>query len=205
MTLLIQSLATAWHDRDDFYVGGNMFIYFSETQVRNNDFRGPDVFVVLDTERRERKAWVVWEEDGRTPDVVIELLSDSTKSVDFGVKKRIYERVLRVPEYFLFDPFTLEFEGFELESGVYVSKQPSAEGWLRSKRLGLSLGVVRGEFELLETDWLRWFNAEGQMLKTPEEFGRATAQRAELEAQRALAAEARVRELEAELAKRSSS
>ena len=40
-----------------------MFLYFSKTQAKNNDFRGPDVFVVMNTSRRERKSWVVWEED----------------------------------------------------------------------------------------------------------------------------------------------
>src|SRR5687768_1123220 len=72
MNLLIDSLFHAWRDRDDFYAGGNMFLYFSETQKKKNDFRGPDVFVVLHTTRRDRKSWVVWEEDGRTLDVVIE-------------------------------------------------------------------------------------------------------------------------------------
>src|SRR5512134_2392174 len=72
MTVLIESLEHAWRGRDDFYVGGNMFLYFSETQVRHNDFQGPDVFVVMGTTRRERRAWVVWEEGGQVPDVVIE-------------------------------------------------------------------------------------------------------------------------------------
>lgn len=55
MSLLVDSLEDSWRERDDFYVGGNMFLYFSAAQVRNNDFRGPDVFVVLNTTRRERK------------------------------------------------------------------------------------------------------------------------------------------------------
>jgi len=49
MVSLILSLRLAWKDRTDFYVGGNMSVYFSEPQSRKNDFRGPDVFVVLDT------------------------------------------------------------------------------------------------------------------------------------------------------------
>src|SRR4051794_34382936 len=40
--LLIDSLTEHWRDRDDFYVGGDMFLYFSAEQVRNRDFRGPD-------------------------------------------------------------------------------------------------------------------------------------------------------------------
>ncbi|WP_437604602.1 hypothetical protein WMF20_25545 [Sorangium sp. So ce834] len=34
-------------DREDVYVSGNVAIYFSELQAKKNDFRGPDVFVVL--------------------------------------------------------------------------------------------------------------------------------------------------------------
>jgi Uma2 family endonuclease len=57
MTVLIESLEYAWQDRTDFYVGGNMFLYFSEIQAKKNDFRGPDVFVVMNTTRRDRRAW----------------------------------------------------------------------------------------------------------------------------------------------------
>src|SRR5688572_19329135 len=68
MTLLIQSLKRAWADRHDYFVGGNMFVYFSELQVTRNDFRGPDVFVALDTTDRDRRSWVGWGE-GKLPDV----------------------------------------------------------------------------------------------------------------------------------------
>jgi len=69
--LLKDTLMDAWRDRRDFFVAGNMFVYFSERQIRANDFRGPDVFVVLDTEPKGRKSWVAWEEGGKLPDVVI--------------------------------------------------------------------------------------------------------------------------------------
>jgi Uma2 family endonuclease len=71
------------------FVGGNMFIYFSPNQVRNEDYRGSDVFVVLDVPRKERKSWVLWEEE-KAPDVVIELLSESTAQKDKEEKKLIY-------------------------------------------------------------------------------------------------------------------
>src|SRR5262245_33364759 len=81
-TVLIDSLAVAWSDRRDYYVAGNMFVYFSEQQIKRNDFRGPDVFVVLGAERKPRKSWVAWEEGGKLPDVVIEVISESTEHVD---------------------------------------------------------------------------------------------------------------------------
>lgn len=76
-----------------------MFVYYSTAQVRDRNFQGPDVFAVLDVPRGERKSWVLWEE-GKRPDVVIELLSDSTAQRDKTEKKQLYQNCLRVTEYF---------------------------------------------------------------------------------------------------------
>jgi Uma2 family endonuclease len=186
MTLLIESLDEGL-ERDDFYVGGNMFVYFSEVQARKNDFRGPDVFVVLDTARGERKAWVVWDEEGRMPNIVIELLSESTAHVDRGEKKRIYAQSLRVAEYFLFDPYTKELEGFTLDllSRQYIPKQPDARGFLRSEQLGLYLGAVSSEPWGRSDSWLRWIDDHGKPLPHSTERLRAQLARANDEAERA--------------------
>ncbi|HEY9674986.1 MAG TPA: Uma2 family endonuclease, partial [Waterburya sp.] len=81
MDLLIDALIPWLEKREDGYVGGNMFVYYSLAQVRNKDFKGPDFFAVLGVPKGERKSWVVWEE-GKAPDVVIELLSESTAAAD---------------------------------------------------------------------------------------------------------------------------
>jgi len=201
MTVLIESLEYAWRERSDFYVGGNMFLYFSEVQARNNDFRGPDVFVVTNTSRRERRAWVVWEEDGKTPDVIIELLSDKTEAVDRGEKMRVYSRSLKVGEYFLFDPFSGVFEGYELDSRrqAYVPKAPLPSGQLRCEQLGLLLGKARGTLYAVTTEWLRWFDSEGRLLPMPSEHANEEARRADEEARRAEETQARLDEALAEL------
>jgi len=41
-SVLLDSLNEAWRDRHDYFAAANMFLYFSETQSRKNDFRGPD-------------------------------------------------------------------------------------------------------------------------------------------------------------------
>ena len=80
MNLLIDSLEWHWRDRDDYYVGGNMFIYFSGDPSYYKRFRGPDFFVVLDVPRfKPRRKWEIWNEHGRLPDVIIELLSPTTE------------------------------------------------------------------------------------------------------------------------------
>jgi len=174
MTALAQSLDLAWSGRDDVYVGANMAIYFSQLQVKKNDFRGPDVFVVLDTIRRPRRSWVVWEEGGRTPDVVIELLSSSTEETDRGEKMRVYARLLRVGHYYLFDPIDGRFEGYVLDPSrrEYARMEPDAGGDLPCPPLGLRLGVRHGVLEGVEADWLRWIDAQGNALLTGEERAR---------------------------------
>lgn len=162
------------------YVGGNMFVYFSLEQVRNQDFRGPDVFVVLDVPRKERKSWVIWEE-GKGPDIVIELLSESTLSRDKTEKKRIYQSQIRVPEYFWYDPFNPEdFQGFRLQGSVYQPLEPDEQGRLMSQELELALVKWSGSYREIDTVWLRWATLEGELLPTTEEIAEQQRQRAEL-------------------------
>lgn len=188
MQLLIESLDPWLQQRDDGYVGGNMFVYFSMAQVRGQDFKGPDVFVVLDVPKGERKRWVVWEE-GKGPDVVIELLSESTMTNDKTTKKKVYASKLKVNEYFWFDPFDPDdWAGFELRCGEYVELKRAPENTFFSKVMNLSLRHWTGHYKNVETTWLRWATTEGTLLPTMDELHQIEQQRAEAETQRAEAA-----------------
>lgn len=123
MNALIRSLQQVWAERNDFFVGGNMFIYFSREQVRNRDFRGPDFFIVLNVDGSyPRQGWIVWDEGGRYPDVIVELLSSSTVEADLGTKKNLYEQVFRTPDYFVFDPFNPNsLQGWRLNGNLRLS------------------------------------------------------------------------------------
>jgi Uma2 family endonuclease len=175
MILLIESLRLHWADRQDYYVGGNMFVHYDPQNKRRS--RGPDFFLVLDVEERERKSWVVWQEGMRFPDLIIELLSDSTREVDKGEKKVLYERVFRTQEYYLYDPFSQEFLGYHLQGTRYQEMQPDAEQQVYSVVTGLYVGVREG--------WLRWLTTDGVVVPTPREWAEQERQRAEQERQRA--------------------
>jgi Uma2 family endonuclease len=189
MLLLIQCLDWLWRDRTDYYACGNLTIYYSQRCIKSEDFRGPDFFVVLNTERYPRKSWVVWQEDGKYPNVIIELLSNKTAKTDKGLKKQIYQDVFRTPEYFWFSPYTLEFAGFSLVAGGYEPMSPNEQGQLWSQQLELYLGVREKQ--------LRFFTPEGNLVPTPEESAiweqqqaeqaRAQAQQARAQAQQARA------------------
>jgi Uma2 family endonuclease len=170
LLLLVTCLEWLWRDRSDFFIGANLTIYFSRQQLRNRDFRGPDFFLVKDTEKHPRSSWVVWEEDGSYPDLIIELLSDSTANVDRNLKKNLYENRFHTPEYFWFSPESLEFVGFELVGNKYQEIAPNQQGWRWSGVLGLYLGINDGK--------LRYFTAEGDLVPTPEEAAKEAQQAA---------------------------
>ncbi len=185
--LLLTCLEWLWRDRNDFYAAGNLTIYYSPRQLKSEHFRGPDFFVVLGCERKTRKSWVVWEEDGKYPNVILEILSDSTAYTDKGLKKEIYQDTFRTPDYFWFDPYTLEFAGFHLVDGEYQPLQPNEQGYLWSQQLGLYLGVHEG--------LLRFLTPDGQLVPTPEETAEQTEQRLEQTEQKAQRLAAKLREL----------
>lgn len=171
LILLLTCLERLWQDRQNFFAGGNMSIYYSTRQLKSEDMRGPDFFVVLDTERKERKSWVVWAEDGKYPNFILEILSYSTAKNDKGLKKQLYQDIFRTPDYFWFDPYTLEFAGFKLNYRCYEAIVPNEQGWLWSDELQLYLGIVGEQ--------LRFFTPEGEFVPTPEEAEAQERQRAE--------------------------
>jgi len=134
---------------------------------------------------------VVWEEDGRYPDLIIELLSDSTANVDRTTKLDLYAERFHTPEYFYFSPQTLEFAGFRLNFNQYRPIPPNDQEWLWSESLGFFLGIHNGQ--------LRYFSLEGTIIPTPQEaakdeilkanqaikIAKQESQRAEQESQRA--------------------
>lgn len=199
--------AMAEQGRTDFYVGGNMFVYYSVQQAREvfeeekkgrekRAFRGPDVFWVggVDPDR-PREAWIAWEEDGRLPDVIIELLSPSTAEKDRTEKRDLYAQVFRTAEYFLYDPSTHQLDGLRLAGSAYRPIRSDANGRLWSEQLEVFLGSWHGVVEGREMDWIRLFRPDGTLVPTAEE-------QAEAERARADAAEAELARLRALLEER---
>jgi Uma2 family endonuclease len=161
LLILYASLDYHWRERDDYFIGANLTVYYNREQLKSRDFRGPDLFLVTGVEKRARNSWVVWEEGGRYPDLIIELLSDSTEDVDREIKRRLYAERFRTPEYFWFSPVTEEFSGFQLIGGSYQELPGDERGWRWSRILNLYLGVHHQQ--------LRYFTPSSELVPTPEE------------------------------------
>lgn len=173
INLLIDILTFYWRDRNDFFVGGNMFLYYS-LQMPQTVFKGPDFFFVEGVERhRPRESWIVWNEAGKYPDLIVELLSRTTAHTDRTTKKDLYERTFHTSEYFCFDPATNRLDGWRLVNGRYQDIPANERGWLRSERLGLWLGIWEGEYLGERATWLRFYDSSGNLVALHSEAAEA--------------------------------
>lgn len=107
--------------------------------------------------------------------MIVELLSESTEAVNRGEKKRLYERVFRTPDYFIFDPFEPQsLQGWCLQLGQgYQPLQPNEQGWLWCETLQLWLGLWEGVVDREPSEgccaWLRFYDAAGNLVLLPKE------------------------------------
>lgn len=171
---LIETLEDRFADDPMVYVSGNLLLFYEEGNKHRHV--SPDVFVVRGVSKLPpRDRYLLWEE-GKGPDVVIEVTSKSTRLEDQNRKRALYREILKVPEYFLFDP-TQDYleppmQGFRLVGGEYEPID-IIEGRLPSAVLGLHLERVGLELRLHDP-------ASGQRLPTSRE----RAKQAEAEAER---------------------
>jgi Uma2 family endonuclease len=196
MNLLIDAVIWLFRGRDDFYVGGNMFLYFNLQQARDRDYRGPDFFFVKDVPLLPpRPYWAVWNEGGRYPDVILELTSPSTEREDRMTKWTLYERTFRTSEYFIYDFDTGRVEGWRLgKARTFEPIAPNERGWLWSEELNVWLGPWRGEHMRMVVTWPRFYDRDCNLVPTDHERADAAQQRAE-------AAEAELARLREQLAR----
>ena len=135
-------------------------------------------------------------EDGKYPDLVIEFLSPSTAKIDRTTKKELYATIWKTSEYFCYDSDLGELEGWRLGRRGYepiLSDERLDVEWA----LEMWLGKWSGEFQGIDGTWLRFYNAQGQLVFLADE---AANLRAEAERKRADAAEEELTRLRARLA-----
>ena len=187
--LMMHLLERVWGDRDDACIAGDLALHYRHRHPPVV----PDVMVVLGVEKRERKAYLMWNED-KGPDWVLELLSASNAAKDREQNYSIYEQRVRVPEYVWFNPDDpKELRGFRLVGDEYEEVAPDEHGRLWSKVLGHSLGVHEG--------WLRLYDRDGHLVPTDGEAREAAEELARIAQQRAETAEAELARLREELAR----
>jgi Uma2 family endonuclease len=189
--LLGYTFCPANYPEGEIFVASDLNLYYN---VRHPLwYKRPDWFAVLGVsrlyEQRElRLSYVVWQE-GVNPFVVVELLSPGSEKEDLGqtlreanqppTKWEVYERILRVPYYIVFDRYNDQLRAFQLVGSSYTELELS-EPRVCMNDIQLGLGLWQGVYQGIDRVWLRWYDAAGNWILTPEERER---QRAEQESQ----------------------
>jgi Uma2 family endonuclease len=173
---LIESLKL-FYAGQQVYVSGNLLICYRPGSKRKHV--APDVFVVKGIDPHPRDNFILWEE-AKGPNIVIEVTSESTKEEDLDDKYVLYRDVIKVPEYFLFDPrgefLNPPLQGYRLVDGKYVRIEP-IDGRLPSVELRLHLEPDGSELRL-------WNSQTGKWIPTHDE-ARLLAEQAQREAEQA--------------------
>jgi Uma2 family endonuclease len=186
------------YPQDRIFTASNLNLYYDSRHPQWH--KRPDWFGVLGVSRLYeehdlRLSYVIWQE-AVNPFVVVELLSPGTEAEDLGRTLRdasqppnkwtVYEQILRIPYYVLFNRYTNELQAFGLMMGRYQPLPVAAQDaplpgvWLEEAELGL--GLWEGSYQGMRRLWLRWYDREHRWISTPTETAN---QRAEQEAQRA--------------------
>ncbi|MEB3275027.1 MAG: Uma2 family endonuclease [Prochlorothrix sp.] len=191
--LLRQTFQPPTYNPGEVFAASDLNLYYDLKHPQW--YKRPDWFGVVGVprlydERDLRLSYVIWQE-GVAPLVVVELASPGTEDEDLGRRLRsvdqppnkwtVYEQILRIPYYFLFNRYTDEFQAFGLMMTQYQPLDIEAQGvWL--PEAGLGLGLWFGRYQGIERRWLRWYDAGGNWLPTLAE---AESRRAEQERRRA--------------------
>jgi Uma2 family endonuclease len=143
MVEVIETLEDLFASDPMVYVSGNLLDFYEEGNRRKHV--APDVFVVRGIPKHPaRDHYLMWEE-GRGPNLVIEVTSKTTQRVDRTKKLKIYRDVIKVPEYFQFDPtedyLKPSLQGHRLVDGEYAPIVP-VNGRLLCEFLGLEFERV---------------------------------------------------------------
>jgi len=102
-------------------------------------------------------------------------------------KWQVYEQILKIPNYVVFDEDSRLIRYYRLIEGTY-QEMALTQGLVWIEEVQLQLGLWYGDWDkaLRSRWWLRWYDQSGNLIPTPEELEQ---QRAEMERQRATQAE----------------
>jgi Uma2 family endonuclease len=193
--LLRETCQPVGYDQN-FFIGVDLNLYYDLDHPLWH--KRPDWFLVLgnpaaQTQVDLRWSYVMWQEQV-APFLVVELLSPGTEAEDLGQvlwevgtpppKWQVYEQILQVPYYVVFDRYENQLRVFRLNAGRYEAVTLSEPRfWFAETQTGL--GVWQGSYQGITGLWLRWYDPAGNWLPTPQEQASQERLRAELESQRA--------------------
>ena len=190
------------HPDGQYAIGQDCGIYWRETDPPEKGAEAPDWFYVPNVppklDGQIRRSYVLWREF-ISPLIALDFASGNgdeerdqtplSRSTSGEVTKPgkfwVYERIIAIPYYGIYEINTGKLEVYRLVDGLYQPLMPNEQGRYPIPRLGVELGVWQGSYQNQTQLWLRWWDEHGNLLLIGDERAELERQRAEQERQRA--------------------
>lgn len=192
LTSSISPVLETLHPDGQYAIGQDCGIYWRLTNPLEQGAEAPDWFYVpnvpplLNGERR--RSYVLWKEI-IAPLIAIEFASgdgseerDKTSPFAPGNPKAgkfwVYEQAVRIPFYAIYEVEKASVEVYQLMGDRYQRCPPNSRGHYPIPSLSVELGIWQGRYLNQTFPWLRWWDADGNLLLTGEERAAEANQRA---------------------------
>ena len=201
-SLLSDILVNIWGNRKDWCFAINMGIYYAPKQPAIV----PDAFLSLGVKyivgESGRSSYVLWEENGILPILVLEVVSQTYNS-EYEDKKTDYAE-LGILYYLVYAPTRLRrkhkrLELYRLVNGEYIL-QPGDKFWL--PEIGLGIGRENANYKNFRREWLFWYDENGNRYLTPDEVKEQKKVQDEVKEQQMAQKEAQMAQKEAQMAQK---
>ena len=194
------------HADGQYAIGQDCGIYWRETDPPEKGAEAPDWFYVPNVppkiDGQIRRSYVLWREF-MSPLIALEFASGNgeeerdrtplSRSTEGEVRKPgkfwVYERIIGIPYYGIYEINNGKLEFYTLVSGFYQKLIPNERGHYPIPPLGVELGLWQGSYQNQTQLWLRWWDEQGNLLLIGDERAEMERSRAEQERQRAESAQ----------------
>ena len=212
LTDSIGSVLQRKHPDGQYAIGQDCGIYWRETDPPEKGAEAPDWFYVPNVPPKLngeiRRSYVLWREF-MAPLIALEFasgdgdeerdrtplsFSDKGETVKPG-KFWVYEQIIRIPFYGIYEIKNEKLEVYHLVDGFYQRLEPNERGHYPILPLEVELGLWYGNYQNQTQTWLRWWDRGGNLLLIGDERAELEKQRAEQAEQRAAQAEQRAAQL----------
>ena len=169
------------HPDGQYAIGQDCGIYWRETDPPEKGAEAPDWFYVPnvgpDVDGQIRRSYVLWREH-LAPLIALEFASGNgdeerdrtpiSRSREAEIAKPgkfwVYERIVRIPYYGIYEINKGKLEVYNLVNGFYQQMSPNERGHYPITPMRIELGLWQGSYQNQNQLWLRWWDEQGNLL-----------------------------------------